>query len=510
MAPLSLPILPLSSFLSLTVQGLSSKRSVWEMMGHVLQATTSHGFRHCWTYRGTVRGFIWLLITLIHVYLLINAISNILHLLASGEVKSQTTMNGDEKMGLQLPSLVVCNRGIFSKAKLRDLQVPVNISNYLMVMTGSPFLLRRDVLSTEEGLRFLDEAYTYIQNFLQDRNFTFPELIEALSLSCEDILVQCSYGSQAYNSSDCCMFLEPMTTMLGRCYTIYLNSSFRQVKMDEYSGVSLILRDVTEHEPEILPDILDISLLAKTGLQVTLISNLTLPHYLVLTQGDVIIPGTFNTMEVFFTKTDQSGLRTLLNWQEPPCIPPSALSYQHNREALLYSSVNCQLAASFKCLSLVCPDCMLNGHYELQNNGTRQQPCGIAEAAGCMARLFTLQSSPWDRGCLQRIMDICVRVCEEQEYVHTTVVGNIPKHLLQHLNQQFQLQDQHLVSVVTVFYPAFQYRLITLYREKLLDIISNLGGVMGLFLGASLISLLEVLVFSSLACRALWGKLRRL
>ncbi|KAG7177895.1 putative epethelial sodium channel-like 3 [Homarus americanus] len=392
-----------------------------------------------------------------------------------------------------------------------EMKVPVNISNYLMAIASSPFILSRELQGrTRKSLQFLQEADAQLQEILRERNMTLSQLIDALSLSCKEIIIQCMYGSHVLNSSVCCSFTKKVKTVLGLCYVTYATDEVRQVSTGDYMGFTYYLNDVSDHEPEIMSSIIEKSLMVNTGLQVTLISDVTLPSYLVGRQGAIINPGTLTTMELDLTMMDQYGLKTLVDREEVACIPSSKL---HNLEwrSLIHTSVNCELANYRDCIQVLCPNCSLYAHQDFDD--TDKPICSVQETARCFSELFNLIKVKEEvlnntESCWALSKSRCVRVCEELIFLHTNTVNQISASIMQPLTEELNVPNTTKVSVVAIFYPKLQYRFIRFYRKTLMLALGNFGSFMGVMIGSSLITVLEVFIFFCLALCAVWDKLR--
>ncbi|KAK3851433.1 hypothetical protein Pcinc_041914, partial [Petrolisthes cinctipes] len=89
----------------------------------------------------------------------------------------------------------------------------------------------------------------------------------------------------------------------------------------------------------------------------------------------------------------------------------------------------------------------------------------------------------------------CTRVCEDLNFDHTPFVTPFSQHVQRSLTRYLGLKaNQSSVGVVMVYFRHMEYTLHTYYREGLSDVLGTLGGYMGMLVGASLISALEVIM----------------
>ncbi|ROT82514.1 Na+ channel domain containing protein [Penaeus vannamei] len=503
------------------LKAMSSERRTVDIIGHVFRVTTNHGFGHAWSRGRTVKMTIssWLIPNCATTVVLLFG-SAFLVLSPPGHEASSIAMcsrphgfghhdrqqvahgQGDQAKvawnendeGLQLPSVAICNLGLLSKSRIEAMNIPVNVSNFIMGLVAGTLLYRPEVFVAEEGRAFLQESTRYVGDLMKERNLTLVQLVDALSLRCEDMIAYCEFGLNGGDTTLCCGFMTPIPTTLGQCYVSFAGERTRQIYRGAHSSFSLIFKDVTREYPgqvgscrvklghvgsgrvklghvgqvgsDIDTRIIDPMRKAKQGLQISLFSNLTHPGLFVAGGGTVIPPGTHTDLEV-------SLFEPLLDWREKPCAPADSFDFHKDPRAFLFTSVNCEFAARGEAVRQYCGEC--NMYFNAVSVGAQRK---------------------------------CVWICQQYDFQHTAVTTRIPAGLEAKISQQLGLPEGEKLSVVTIFYPRLLYHLNTLTRMSISEMISELGGEMGLFLGSSLISLLEVVVFVVLALCAFWGKLR--
>ncbi|XP_042881803.1 uncharacterized protein LOC122259241 [Penaeus japonicus] len=133
------------------------------------------------------------------------------------------------------------------------MQIPVHVSNFIMGLVKGPLLFRPEVYRTSQGKAFLEESRRYVSDLMTEKNFTLIQLIDALSLRCEDFLVHCEFGRNAAERETCCALILPVPTALGQCYYAFVDGRARQIYRGAYSSYGLIFKDVTHEHPGQLP-----------------------------------------------------------------------------------------------------------------------------------------------------------------------------------------------------------------------------------------------------------------
>ncbi|XP_047490764.1 uncharacterized protein LOC125040251 [Penaeus chinensis] len=94
------------------------KASVSEVLRAFCEDTSGHGFAHIWTHWRSLLGIVWLVITITMLVFLVSAVINLFKDFTAREISSKVTTKHSLEEGLQLPSVALCNRGIFSRYKL--------------------------------------------------------------------------------------------------------------------------------------------------------------------------------------------------------------------------------------------------------------------------------------------------------------------------------------------------------------------------------------------------------
>ncbi|XP_069961154.1 sodium channel protein Nach-like isoform X1 [Cherax quadricarinatus] len=489
------------------------KRSLAEVGELICQESTAHGIGHTWNNRKNPLGVFWFLATTSLFILLLVVASRLMRDFIQRDIQSQTTVKMIKGGELQLPSVVLCNRHLFSRWKLQALNITPEVTNYLIAITGSAFLLRQDFLFTAAGRQFLTDSHSQLLSIMSTHNLTHSQLIDAISYRCEELVLRCGVGTIKMDTEECCMGFVVTPTMAGKCYTYFAAANHTQAMEGEYLGVSLYINVTQDDHPEINPEILDVSQMVKTGLQMTLVSNHTHPAFVAVGQGVPLLPGVYTAVDVSLTVVRDVGIKTVFDWSETECIPLEKVNYRLDTENFLNTEPNCDVGASRLCFKHIC-NCST---YGLDNSVDSWNPCSLNINFQCFSIMlnamnvtpphnaystsiqedsqlnFTLADQCWNEA-----KNGCRRPCSRYDYMYTSTHLPIQTYLYQDLRNQFSLQNGSDVAVAVAFFPNLRYTEIKRWRKDIEAFMSELGGYTGVFLGCSFITFIETFVFFGL------------
>ncbi|XP_069163297.1 uncharacterized protein [Procambarus clarkii] len=249
-----------------------------------------------------------------------------------------------------------------------------------------------------------------------------------------------------------------MPTNMGKCITYYAAADHNQIVMGESLGLSLFVNVTPDDYPEIDPKILDVSKMTKTGLQVSVMSNLTHPSHVVLGQGIPILPRAYTAIQVSLTVVVDAGIKTVVDWSETECVPSNEVNYKLNEDVFLNTEPNCEVGASNFCIKQVC-NCSYYGR--LLNSNDSWKPCSLNTNFQYFSAVFNVMKyDPPYRvhgnvahegeklnetlvlQCLGKAYRRCQRPCTLSDYTYTSTNLAIPDYQYQAMRQQFSLQNR--------------------------------------------------------------------
>ncbi|KAK8384611.1 hypothetical protein O3P69_014287 [Scylla paramamosain] len=499
------------------------KRTVAEMTDLMCQEATAHGIGHTWNNRHNFLGLFWLLVTLALFSFLLYVAAVLCMDFWSREPQSQTTVKLLQGGGLQLPSVVICNRAFFSRRKLEAFNISSHLTQYLIAVSGSSFIIREDFLKTQKADTFMQESHAELLRVMTNHGLDFVQLIETISYRCDEVLLMCVVGTQRHNATECCKKFVPTPTLSGLCHTYFSSATDTQNAEGEYMGVSFYV-NITEGDwPDIDPSIVDVSQMVKMGIQVTLMSNLTHPALLVLGKGVVLPPGVYTSASVSLTELQvrDTGLKTEIDLSETQCVPLDQVNYLTDLEGFFSVEQNCDLGAARMCINQFynctnyamntrmshnhLPPCQLVDHLHLHWLLLRVLGLDTRKDNKEHVRSSNASLPEEHTNCIKNERVKCRRLCARHDFTYTTNHLPIPSSLYQHLRDQFSLSNGSEVAIVAAFYPDLRYTEVKIWRKNVANLLSSLGGYTGVFLGCSFVTFMELLVYIGLVV-AVWVK----
>ncbi|ROT82515.1 Na+ channel domain containing protein [Penaeus vannamei] len=502
-----------------------------KLMRSFMSETTCHGFSHIYRSKSLFMKGFWTISLLVLMLTFWFSVLTLFAEFLERKIISQTTTERADMTGLQIPSLIICNRNFFSMKKLQsgagperetqglnpcqashspsDFGLDSNASSYLMLMAGNPILAKTNL--SEEDQAVLRQADLAVRNVLWQRNLTLSQLINALSYTCEELIASCMHNFNYLKGSECCKYYVHTETQLGLCHMYVSRPESRQVLNGEYMGVSLYLSVPEDDVPDLSRHILDMTKVTKFGLQMTVTSNLTYPNLAVVSQGTTVTPGAHTSIALQLTEINEEKVKTPIDVWEPPCIPAHSLDFRQDVGAFLDNNINCFDGIILRCFHEMC-GCAL---YGMRLEDTPM--CTLNETRDCYRLLFLelskfMNTNAFDnlpagdedevvlekaRQCIVYVHSECQnrRVCQHSEYDYTVTTSPIHPKIMDVIVQDLNIENASKVASVTVFFSTMDYTLIKLSRMSQEEVISDLGGYMGLCLGSSIITWIEIVIY---------------
>ena len=447
-----------------------------------LSKSTIHGLPNIIISKHLIIKLMWLLLTILSsaccTYFIIKGVNEYLQYNVTTEVR---IINEHE---ITCPTITICNENFFTTKKSVDyLRRIIKENNLINLFDDNEFLLNKSINGTEKMnliTKLIDLGYSYIRNGQMNDSIT-----KELSLSIDDMIISCSFaGSSCDLENDFVWFFN---YYYGNCYRF--NSKIDQLKKlatpGRYNGLSFEMYVG-------LPDQLD-KLTSQKGILIFI--NSINDYVLSYIQNGIDIPtnqetnillrkSVYNQMAYPYSNctNDQDILKKIdRNFYE------SIL--KHN---FTYTKNDCMDYCYQKHLSFYCKCNDYSSGFFIENYTS----CFTQEQNECLNefyyKIFT-NFSFIEANCL----DICPLECVKTQYdpyisslVYPT---NLIRDLLrddESLIKKFSNQTNFVndleknILKVTIYYDTLSY---IKYEESpnmnFVDLISNIGGTFGLFLG---------------------------
>ncbi|KAK3863649.1 hypothetical protein Pcinc_030612 [Petrolisthes cinctipes] len=411
------------------------------------------------------------------------------------------------------------------KRILQGMGLDVELSNYLMLMVGSAYLAHASFFRFPAKRVLLHDRLT---EYLTRRKLTLPQLVQAVSLSCEEMVIQCALGPRMMSRDECCRAMVQVETRSGLCFTRKADDGFIQVGNGEWMGYTVVL-NTSHQEPELAEELVDPIRWLKRGAQITITNTLTQPSLLVTEQGTILPSQTFTSITLSLAKINREGLAQgpavfttfpcVQREQEEDKVEGGVSQDSHSNSQSSNPIVNnCPLEVSKRCISKICGCSSYWLHDDddddNNNNDDNDDDGGSPEKTtedGGDGGGEEVEKEIWKnktmemRKCVAEVSGECRLVCREDVFTGLPVTQPLlPQHLLQ-LQRRQRLRRNEGVAVVSVYYPRKSYSQVVVWRKGFLDLMGDVGGVSGLLLGCSLVTILEIFIFILSCCKVLVG-----
>ncbi|XP_043235041.1 uncharacterized protein LOC122390458 isoform X2 [Amphibalanus amphitrite] len=317
------------------------------------------------------------------------------------------------------------------------------------------------------------------------------DLFNSLSPRCEDMIASCFIYGSRINSSECCQDVfsdDYFVYYQSRCITTLRSrrlTALNQTRPGDYNGIGVILKD--DRETFFAERDMRFSLVpAQEGNRIILTPHYILPMESVIEQTFIATVGAVTRLSVTHTVVDRTGEFTgLLPFSEKTCtdIPP------HGSKT---PPLSCRGALYNSEMRRVC-GCQ---HAITLRNGDDPRKVNVCEPLD----MFACQRD-WQAPGHQITKVDCPHQCQKIIYDVVSDGSPIKRPMLD--NEAFfggspvpvDTEHNSTFSVVMVFYPSLVSRVIQLSKATLMDWLSAFGGQLSLFIGASVITMLEMVFF---------------
>ncbi|XP_042206618.1 acid-sensing ion channel 1B-like [Homarus americanus] len=391
------------------------------------------------------------------------------------EENTQTTMRvGRHVEGAMMPDLVFCNSHIFNTQAAQDAGLDKELRSYVVALAGGVNQVTTEFKNNSTWrLQVERRFYTLLQDYGGD----VLAHLRQVSWRCEDFVVKCFSVNEDLSGVECCSRnFQPLVSSLGLCYVGSFNSSYNQRIEGEAMGMSFILR-VPQEPPQ---DELDWNILKKKNFIYSGLQAMVRKKGFPATSSEKypINSGQKVNLALYYSKINNELWTTSLwPWSKPQCTPRDAPT-----EQLLNTRDNCFLGGiynTFKkmnCSPLVSPSFLTESY----------PACNITSMVNVPNQYALYDETK------------CNVLCEEEKFEVKMLATHLPR-IYTTLDQELSQPNSSLrydLASLSMYYPSLSYTEIILTKPGLGDWISSLGGKVGLCIGASIITTLELLGFS--------------
>ncbi|XP_047213467.1 acid-sensing ion channel 2-like isoform X1 [Girardinichthys multiradiatus] len=449
---------------------LHTKPTLAQVTSTLLSRTRLHGLRHVCVPGGSVgRRAFWLLALCTSLGLLLSWSSNrLLHWLS---FPTYTRIHTEWAKELAFPAVTICNNNPIRLYKLTksDLYFAGHWLGLLLAnRTVRPMVLD---LMQEDHLAWFRKLSDF-RLFLPPRNFegTNLEFMDRLSHQLDEMLLSCKYRGEPCGAHN----FSSVFTRYGKCYMFNAAEEGRTLRTTMKGGTGNGLEIMLDiQQDEYLPvwgDTEDTAFEAGVRVQIHSQAEPPFVHEL----GFGVAPG-FQT----FVATQEQRLTYL-----PPPWGECESKALESGFFQVYSVTACRIDCETRYIVENC-NCRMVHMPGDASYCTPEQYKDCAEPA--LAKLSAVESS----SCM------CRTPCNMTRYNKELSMVKIPsKTSARYLQKKFNKSEKYIsdnILVLDVFFEALNYE--TIEQKKAYEVaglLGDIGGQMGLFIGASILTILEL------------------
>ncbi|KAL7076801.1 hypothetical protein ACQ4LE_004066 [Meloidogyne hapla] len=216
---------------------------------HFVGVTSINGLLRIYRSRGFIR-FFWVLVTILSLALLLWQIAKLCIVYNSKPTVSQVSFLLPEN-GLQFPAITICSHNPVRKEYVQRLNASGHFSQNLLDYAMHSFMEPQYLLTYKDPdkLKLVDEEWKhFVKN--SKTNFTINSFFWNASTSCQQMLKYCSFGGRQF---DCCLYAKGILTDIGKCYQLNFDEADQswlkhQVQAGMNNGLQIIADAHTEEQ----------------------------------------------------------------------------------------------------------------------------------------------------------------------------------------------------------------------------------------------------------------------
>ncbi|VIO87041.1 Uncharacterized protein BM_BM2152 [Brugia malayi] len=462
----------------------ATKKEFLQMMG----TTKLHG---CYRlYAGKTYGrLFWLLVAISTGVVFVIILAELTKQYKAENVRTQVEIVYDYADG---PSLTICSHNPVRRNYIEELKRTTTFSDELLMYLLHIFLRPEDFVEMDVVDGLLDGERLLQDYMFTNKNFTVDSFVKEASFKCEEAFVQCAFEGIIF---DCCneRYSTAVLTDLGYCFQFDWNKLSKDFSLSYHFG--------SVHGFQVMLDYQsynEIYSVNYTGSRIKqpFLNNFEPGFRIYVHDKDTISYVSSEVLVVSPNNKLSAGLKPikyqfLERSKGGTCYNTWPLSLRHNST---YSSSACKMACIARYFIVNC------GCIPLQYNILMEgRLCSPKEIFDCISDVTEIASIVHNVTYSSLCQD-CAPECELFIYfTQNSIIHNILTSLgkyMEGLKQQYKLSYvRNNLATVHVFFASKRYKIYS--QSTLSDLssyLSKIGSDMGLFYGASVISLFELIL----------------
>ncbi|KAL6730003.1 hypothetical protein Aduo_001006 [Ancylostoma duodenale] len=464
---------------------------------HFSQTTTMHGPKRI--YQGKrLAMYFWILMVLCSGILLCYQVSTLIKMYVSNPTVSQVSFLINEK-GMDFPAVTICNFNPIKKSYIKKLNASGDFSDHLLEYLIESLMDTRALYGNADRaqLHVGDRALQVYQE--SHPNFTITGFFNEAGFNCSETMKLCMFIGRQF---DCCKYMRPTMTNMGNCHTLDMRGARNWMQKQTVSGVNAGLQIFLDaHMEEQFDGTGDgteppFTNGYENGFRYYVHPPETIPY--LVSEGISVSPGTKVYSAI---STEMYVLLSPEDWGN--CSDAWPASYS---TTLPYSAVNCNSLCNARFFHDRC------GCSPFTYNIDASFPlCTPYQSFQCIDQHIRNGTENFNLPPCQE----CKVECNSLAYHAYNSYGHGFSHgalkYLHHKNPEWT--KAHIRSNFVIMSVFFRDMAHTEYRQiqatSLTEILSDIGGNMGMFLGMSLITVTELSLFISKIGWIAFSKRRR-
>ena len=425
-----------------------------------VETTNTHGVRQIFIGKSLIRKIFWGLFFLFSLIICLYNVSMSIRMFAS--TPTATTVTSRHVPVIRFPAVTICNMHLFRTTYLDQYNLTNLTRATLDLRIKNPGRVREEF--REQCLRYKTSI---------DTSITFEDAIMEGGQNLEDFVVQCEFlGVPCNLQSD----FTPVMTPVGRCYTFNGRNA-----MEEYKNVSGIgYRHGLELVLNLQQDEFSGTFTHEAGARVVIHNQEHPPS--VLENGLAVPIGSSAYMSIRARQIDDRSRTGFSNCQERD----NAWEFDIV-EGFNYSLAACLSDCIARDIARVC-DCIHGVPVPSVGSFASYDKCSIVQLCCIAASLITTEDCGCTIACNQALFDVTTT------YSTYPALGEYAM-LAQLYNTTQEVIRNSFLSVRVFFSELIMLTEVTERSYSLTALVADIGGQLGLFLGLSIISLTEFLVW---------------
>ncbi|GMS97466.1 hypothetical protein PENTCL1PPCAC_19641, partial [Pristionchus entomophagus] len=463
-----------------SISDLDSVQSWSRETRQFVSITAMHGVKRVWESRGRSKLF-WGIAVIVMASLMFWQIALLLSAYIGKPTVSQVSLVMSEQ-GMDFPKITICNYNPIKQSYLQSINTtgdfPPRLVQYLLLANSDAY----DTLSSNETE--LEEDEQILQAYQAAHpDFTVDQFYQLGGFACPDVLKRCSFAGRVF---DCCSVSRPVLTSHGLCHYINLRAAnlkdmVAQKEASETAGLQLIL---DAHRDEKIADEGAAAALASpidAGFRFYVDEPETSTYS--SSQGISVSPGDVVYTAVSLVKSAWGNCTS--KWPE---------GYTGNNTQMKYQSTDCLS----KCKANKCNTTAPCSPF-IYNIDREYPSCSALQNYECLNDLVVKNGSldKWP-ACSE-----CKSECNRWIYSTSNSYGRgFSEAAIASLRSLYPEDSDAYIRAnylsVSIFFRDLSF---TEYSQvaasNLTALLSNMGGTLGLFLGMSVLTVFESIIYAA-------------